>query len=39
MGQFEVMLRETLVVVIQMGIPLALLFLIGYMIRLQQRYS
>ncbi len=35
MGQFETVLIETLIVVIQMGIPLAIFFLIGYMIRLQ----
>jgi len=33
MGQFEVVLIETLVVVTKLGIPLAILFLIGYMIR------
>ena len=39
MEQFEAVLIETLVVVIQMGIPLAIFFLIGYMIRLQRKYS
>lgn len=39
MGQFEAVLIETLVVVIQMGIPLAIFFLIGYMLRLKQRHS
>ena len=33
MGQFEVVLTETLGVVTRLGAPLAILFLIGYMIR------
>ena len=39
MEQFELVLIETLVIVIQTGIPLAILFLIGYMIRLQHSNS
>ena len=39
MEQFESVLIETLVVVIQTGIPLAIFFLIGYMIRLQHNNS
>jgi len=34
MAQFETMLTETLVITISPGIPLVILFLIGYLIRL-----
>ena len=39
MEQFEAVLIETLGVVTKMGIPLAIFFLIGYMIRSQHHYS
>ncbi len=39
MEQFESVLTETLVIVIRTGIPLAIFFLTGYMLRLQQRNS
>ena len=39
MEQFEAVLMEALVVVIQTGIPLAIFFLIGHMIRLQHHHS
>jgi hypothetical protein len=34
MAQFETILTETLVITISLGIPLVILFLIGYLIRL-----
>lgn len=35
MGQFENVLIEALVITTQLGIPVAILFLIGYMMRLR----
>ena len=35
MGQFENILIETLAITTQLGIPVAILFLIGYMIRIR----
>ena len=34
MGQFESVLIDTLVITIRMGIPLIILFLIGFLIRI-----
>jgi len=34
MGQFEIALADFLAITIRAGIPLAILFLIGYMIRM-----
>lgn len=38
MGQFENVLIEMLVITTQLGIPVAILFLIGYMMRLRRLY-
>ena len=38
MGQFENVLIDTLIITTQMGIPVAILFLIGYMMRLRRLY-
>ena len=35
MGQFDNVLIETLVIITRLGIPVAILFLIGYMMRLR----
>ena len=35
MGQFENVLIQTLVITTHLGIPVAILFLIGYMMRLR----
>ena len=35
MGQFENILIETLVITTQLGIPVAILFLIGYLLRIR----
>lgn len=32
MGEFETVLTETLVIIFRLGIPLAIFFLIGYLI-------
>ena len=34
MGQFETVLIETLVIVTRLGVPVVILFLIGYMMRI-----
>ena len=39
MEQFELVLMETLIAVIRLGIPLALFFLIGYMLRARHDYT
>jgi|GEM_PF-2731657 len=39
MGQFEAVLRDTLLIVTQLGVPLAILFVIGYMLRRWRGYS
>jgi hypothetical protein len=38
MGQFQAMLTETLVITTRLGIPVIMLFLIGYMLRLFRLY-
>ena len=35
MGQFENVLVETLVITTRLGLPIAILFLIGYMMRIR----
>lgn len=39
MGQLEAVLIETLVIVTRLGIPLAILFLIGYIIHSRHPYG
>lgn len=39
MGQFENVLAETLVITTRVGIPLVILFLIGYIIRIWHPHS
>lgn len=38
MGEFEAVLTETLVITTRLGIPVIMLFLIGYMIRIRHLY-
>lgn len=38
MGQFDAVMRDTFIITTRLGLPVVILFLIGYMIRMRYLY-